>query len=72
MKSVNDEIAELLAFIEAQRAAMPPEERAELERKELIAQRESFVRAMAPCEHGNADWETCEQCRHPTPDIEKD
>lgn len=27
------------------------------------AQRESWARAMAPCEHGIADWEECEQCR---------
>lgn len=27
------------------------------------AQRESWVRAMAPCAHGNRDWETCPQCR---------
>lgn len=27
------------------------------------AQRESWVRAMAPCEHGEPDWETCLQCR---------
>jgi hypothetical protein len=26
------------------------------------AQRESFARAMAPCEHGVADWETCPDC----------
>lgn len=27
------------------------------------AQRESWVRGMAPCEHGDPDWETCESCR---------
>lgn len=27
------------------------------------AQRESFIRAFAPCEHGDPDWETCPQCR---------
>lgn len=26
------------------------------------AQRESFIRAMAPCEHGDPDWETCPEC----------
>jgi hypothetical protein len=27
------------------------------------AQRESFARAMAPCEHGVADFEDCPDCR---------
>jgi hypothetical protein len=27
------------------------------------AQRESFARAFAPCEHGVADWEDCPKCR---------
>jgi hypothetical protein len=57
------EIASLLAQIEAKRAAMPPEERAKLEAEELAAQRESWIRAMEPCEHGDPDWETCLQCR---------
>ena len=26
------------------------------------AQRESFIRAMEPCEHGDYDWETCPEC----------
>lgn len=30
---------------------------------EREAQRESFARAMAPCEHGHRDWETCPACR---------
>lgn len=25
-------------------------------------QRESFVRGMGPCEHGEDDWETCPEC----------
>ena len=29
----------------------------------LRAQRESFVRAMGPCEHGVRDWEDCPRCR---------
>lgn len=28
----------------------------------IAAQRESFIRAMAPCEHGDPDWETCPHC----------
>ena len=27
------------------------------------AQRESWIRAMGPCEHGDFDWETCAECR---------
>lgn len=27
------------------------------------AQRQSWMRAMAPCEHGDPDWETCPECR---------
>ena len=55
-------IQERLAQIEAKRAAMPPKERAKLEAEEREAQRESFIRAMGPCEHGDYDWETCPQC----------
>ena len=55
-------IQEMLVQIEAKRVAMPPEERAKLEAEELQAQRESFIRAMAPCEHGDPDWETCPHC----------
>lgn len=62
-----DEIRRRLAEIEAQRAAMPPAERAELERRELAAQRESWVRGMGPCEHGNLDWEQCPDCMAPKP-----
>lgn len=58
------EIKQMLDDIERKRAAMPPEERAKLEADELQAQRESWVRGMAPCEHGVADWEECEQCRN--------
>lgn len=56
-------IREMLAEIEARRAAMPPEERADLERRELAAQRESWIRSMGPCEHGVLDWEECLDCR---------
>jgi hypothetical protein len=58
-----DNLRQTLAEIEARRAAMSPEQRAKLEADELAAQRESWIRAMAPCEHGVADWETCAQCR---------
>ena len=61
-----DHIRAKLAEIESYRASLPPVDRAELERLELIAQRESWIRAMAPCEHGVADFEQCSQCRNPT------
>ena len=61
-------IHQMLADIEARRAAMPPADRAELERLELEAQRESWIRGMAPCEHGDPDWETCEKCRSQSTD----
>lgn len=52
---------ELKALIERARAyvdAMSP-----AEYKDMIdAQRESFIRAMGPCEHGDPDWETCPEC----------
>ncbi|QCI93384.1 hypothetical protein [Novosphingobium sp. EMRT-2] len=42
---------------EWERNATPEEKKAMRE-----AQRESFIRAMGPCEHGDYDWETCPQC----------
>jgi hypothetical protein len=36
-----------------------PEQKAAMRQK----QRESWQRAMAPCEHGALDWEACPQCR---------
>jgi hypothetical protein len=67
MTDLPNELRRLLAGIKAKRAAMPPAERAELERLERQAQRESWIRAMAPCEHGVADFEDCAQCRGGTP-----
>lgn len=58
------DIRQMLDKIERERAAMPAAERAELERREIEAQRESWLRAMAPCEHGMADFEQCEECRN--------
>jgi hypothetical protein len=60
---MSDEIRAIMARIKAERDAMPPEQRAKLEAEELAAQRESWIRGMAPCEHGVLDWETCAQCR---------
>lgn len=59
----SNEIREMIDRIEAKRAAMSAADRAELERLELQAQRESWMRGMAPCEHGVADFEDCAQCR---------
>ena len=43
-----------------------PEQKAAM----LQAQRESWIRAFAPCEHGDPDWETCPKCRGwDTPDA---
>ena len=58
-----EQIEQLLAEIKARRAAMSPEDRAKLEAEEYQAQRESWIRAMAPCEHGVADFEECADCR---------
>jgi len=33
----------------------------------IEAQRQSWARAMAPCEHGVSDWEDCPACRIPSP-----
>jgi hypothetical protein len=57
------DIQAMLDEINRQRAAMPPGERAALEREERAAQRESWSRAEAPCEHGDPDWDTCPKCR---------
>lgn len=32
---------------------------------EIQAQRESWARGMAPCEHGVSDFETCSECQEP-------
>lgn len=51
---------ELIARSKAMVAAMSPAEYAAM----IEAQRQSWVRAMAPCEHGISDWEDCPDCRH--------
>jgi hypothetical protein len=35
----------------------------EQKREHDEAQRQSWARGMAPCEHGERDWETCPHCR---------
>lgn len=43
--------------------ALSPAQQAE----HRAGQRESWIRAMAPCEHGDPDWETCPLCRATPP-----
>jgi hypothetical protein len=57
----------MLDEIEAHRASLPPEVRAKLEADEREAQRQSWVRAMQPCEHGVLDFEDCGDCRKARP-----
>jgi len=52
-------IDELLRVAKARFEAMTPEEKAAM----IEAQRQSWLRGMAPCEHGVADWEDCPDCR---------
>ena len=55
------DILELLKRAKAAQEAMSPEEWAAM----VEAQRQSWLRGMAPCEHGVADWEDCPDCRKP-------
>jgi hypothetical protein len=56
-------LEEAVAFVKA----MSPEDHAAM----IEAQRQSWVRGMAPCEHGVADWEDCGECRSPTPNADE-
>ena len=57
--SLKEPLRSLLIAAHERTLAMTPEQKAEM----YEAQRQSFIRAMAPCEHGDPDWETCAQCR---------
>ena len=57
--TMDHELADLLRASRVKIAAMSPAEYAAM----IEAQRQSFARAMAPCEHGIVDWETCPDCR---------
>ena len=57
-------LAEALRRATSLAAALTPEQYEEM----LWAQRESFVRAMGPCEHGVKNWETCAECKNSTKD----
>jgi hypothetical protein len=50
---VSDELARLLEQVKH----LPP-----MTPEQIEAQRQSFIRAFAPCEHGDRDWETCPGC----------
>ena len=54
-KSLDKLLREAVAKVDA----MTPEEYAAM----IDAQRKSWARSMAPCEHGVRDWETCPDCR---------
>lgn len=56
---MGQDLDELMAKARERVERMTPAEREAM----YQAQRESFVRAMAPCEHGMSDWEDCTQCR---------
>lgn len=58
--TTDPELLELLRSSKAKVDAMTPDERAAM----IEAQRQSFARSMAPCEHGISDWEDCLDCRN--------
>ena len=55
---MSPELEAALAKAREWEASASPEEIAAMWK----AQRESWVRAFAPCEHGDYDWETCPEC----------
>lgn len=57
-ESLQGELRELMVEAHRRTLAMSPNEKQAM----YDAQRESFIRAMGPCEHGDYDWETCSQC----------
>ena len=56
--AANNDLERLIEQSKAVWADMTPEQQAEHRQ----AQRASFARGMAPCEHGKADWEQCGDC----------
>lgn len=54
----SEELKTLAKQAQARYNAMSPEDKVAHDK----AQRESFIRGMGPCEHGDYDWETCPQC----------
>lgn len=53
-----DRLERAIADAKRRYEAMTPEQRKTM----WDAQRESWVRAFAPCEHDELDWETCADC----------
>lgn len=64
---ISPELQAALGRVREWERTATPEQLAEMQE----AQRQSFIRAFSPCEHGDYDWETCPQCldafaaRHP-------
>ena len=58
-KITTTDISDLLRRAAEAYRNLSPEEKV----KHDEAQRQSWLRGMAPCEHGVSDWETCPQCR---------
>ena len=54
-----DELQRAFSDAQARYDAMTPEQQQAM----WEAQRQSWLRSMAPCEHGVRDWETCPDCR---------
>lgn len=59
---MSPELVALIAEWQARRDKMTPDERRAEDLYWMERQRESWIRAFAPCEHGDPDWETCAQC----------
>lgn len=59
MATTDGELKCLVSAAQSRYEAMSLEERTAHDE----AQRQSWIRGMAPCEHGVWDWETCPKCR---------
>jgi hypothetical protein len=68
LKALNSQLTDDILAAEAALSASQEEEK----RAHDEAQRASFVRAFAPCEHGRVDFETCPECRGWTKDPTHD
>jgi hypothetical protein len=53
-----EELKVLIQQAQARYNALSPEAKEAHDK----AQRESWIRGMGPCEHGDYDWETCPRC----------
>lgn len=55
---MSEETGRLIEWAREWDRTATPAQKAEM----LASQRESWIRAFAPCEHGDPDWETCPHC----------